>query len=77
MGIGIAIVLMAIGLILALAVDAQVSGVDIQMVGWILFAAGALGLLLELIVWGPRRRAAPARGEYVEERRIRDDGPAY
>ena len=75
MGIGVSIVLIALGLILALAVDATVSGLDIQVVGWILVAAGVLGLIVEIALWGPRRRAVatPVRGDYVEERRVYDD----
>jgi hypothetical protein len=73
MGIGVSIVLIALGLILALAVEAEISGLDIQVVGWILVAAGVLGLILEMVLWAPRRRAAPARGDYVEERRVYDD----
>jgi hypothetical protein len=30
--------------------------VDLQVVGWILMIAGALGIVLELAVWGPRQR---------------------
>jgi hypothetical protein len=51
MGIGTSIVLLAIGAILAFAVDASVSGVDLQVVGWILMGAGALGIVLSLIFW--------------------------
>jgi hypothetical protein len=51
MGIGASIFLIAVGAILAFAVTAEVSGLDIQVVGWILMAAGGLGLLLSLIFW--------------------------
>jgi len=68
MGIGVSIFLLAIGAILAFAVNADVSGLDISVVGLILMAAGLLGLVLTLIVWGPRSR----RGDVVEERVIRD-----
>ena len=44
MGIGASIFLIALGLILALAVDVNLSGIDLQLVGWIL--AVVLGLLL-------------------------------
>jgi hypothetical protein len=41
-------------------VTAEFSGIDIEIVGWILMAAGGLGLLLSLIFWsswgGWRRR---------------------
>ena len=56
MRLGTGIVLIAIGAILTWAVNAQVSGVNLQVVGWILMAVGALGVVLELAVWAPRRR---------------------
>jgi uncharacterized membrane protein len=36
MGIGVSIFLIAVGAVLAFAVSAEVSGLDIQVVGWIL-----------------------------------------
>lgn len=51
MGIGISIFLLAVGLVLALAVSAEVAGMDIQTVGWILAAIGAVGILLSLAFW--------------------------
>lgn len=56
MGIGFSIFLIAVGAILAFAVHATVAGVDIHVVGWILMAAGALGLILTMAVFMPRRR---------------------
>ena len=56
MGIGFSIFLLAVGAILAFAVHANVAGVDIHVVGWILMAAGALGLILTMVVLAPRRR---------------------
>lgn len=58
MGIGVSIFLLAIGAILTFAVDAEVSGLDLSMIGLILMIAGGVGLLLTLLVWGPRDRAA-------------------
>jgi hypothetical protein len=66
-GIGVSIFLLAVGAILTFAVDAQVSGLDISMVGIILMAAGAIGLLLTLLVWGPRSRRV------TREQVVRDD----
>lgn len=72
MGIGVGIFFIAIGAILALAVDDTVSGVELAAVGWILVAAGALSILLDLLLFAPRRRAVG--GAVVEERRVYDDG---
>jgi len=73
MGIGVSIFLIALGAILTFAVHATLSGVSIQTIGVILMIAGALGLIVTLLVWGPRRNAA--RGGVVEER-VYDDRPA-
>ena len=51
MGIGASIFLIAVGAILAFAVNAEISGLDIEVVGWILMIVGGLGLLLSLIFW--------------------------
>lgn len=84
MGIGVSVFLIAVGAILAFAVDAEVSGLDIAVVGFILIGAGVIGLLLTLFLWGPRRRSSVEQravyddgapgGRVVEERRRYDDG---
>jgi hypothetical protein len=70
MGIGVSIFLIAVGAILAFAVNASVSGLDIAVVGYILMIVGVLGLIMTAFIWGPRSRA---RGDVVEERRVYDD----
>ncbi|MBX6370947.1 MAG: hypothetical protein IRZ02_01645 [Acidothermus sp.] len=56
MGIGAAIFLIAVGAILTFAVHASVSGVSLQTIGIILMVVGAIGLLVVLTVFTPRRR---------------------
>ncbi len=59
MGIGVSVFLLAIGAILAFAVDLSVSGLDLATVGVILMIVGAIGLLLSLFMasaWADRRR---------------------
>lgn len=51
MGIPVSILLLAAGAILAFAITGTTSGVNIHAVGWILMAAGVLGLVLSLIMW--------------------------
>jgi hypothetical protein len=51
MGISLSILMIAIGAILAWAVDAEVSGIDIQVAGVILVIVGALGLVISLFFW--------------------------
>jgi hypothetical protein len=73
MGIGASLFLIAVGAILAFATDWSVSGFDVNMIGFILMIVGALGLVLTLVIWGPRRRATGS--SVVEERRVYDEGP--
>jgi hypothetical protein len=65
-GVGVSIFLLAVGAILTFAVNAEVSGVDLSMVGMILMVAGGIGLLLTLLVWGPRDRVARERERVIE-----------
>ena len=51
MGIGLSLILIAVGAILVWAVEASVSGVDLTAVGWILLIVGAAGALLSVIFW--------------------------
>jgi Domain of unknown function (DUF6458) len=70
MGLGVGIFLAALGAVLAFAVSADVSGVNIHTVGWILLIVGIVGIVLSMIFWsswaGPgyfsRRRTT-----YVDE----------
>ena len=56
MGLGLSIVMLAVGAILVWAVDYEVSGIDLRVAGYILLAVGALGALWALLVarGGPR-----------------------
>jgi hypothetical protein len=51
MGIGVSIILIAVGAILTWAVNASVSGLELQTIGVILMVVGAIGLLMSLIFW--------------------------
>jgi Domain of unknown function (DUF6458) len=70
-GIGVSLLLIALGAILAFAVSAEVSGIDIQVIGWILLIVGILGMLLSMIFWsswgGP--------GYWSRRRTYVDEGP--
>jgi hypothetical protein len=61
MGYGIGAFLLAIGLILALAVQDSISGVDLTMVGWILAAVGLLALVLTAVTLNSRGRGSRIR----------------
>ena len=49
MAVGTSLILIAIGAILAFAVDAQVSGLDINAVGAILMIVGIIGMAFSLL----------------------------
>lgn len=76
MGIGTSIALIAVGAIFAFAVDFEVGGIYIDVVGWILMAAGALGLLVTALIAGRSRRTVvreePTDREVVRERPSRE-----
>ena len=59
MGIGAGIFLLAIGAVLAFAVNWTLAGLDLHAVGWILMAAGAIGLVLFFYFWNRRRAPVP------------------
>jgi hypothetical protein len=50
-GIGVSILLIAVGAVLAFAVHVSTSGFNIHTVGWILLIVGAVGVLISLIFW--------------------------
>lgn len=66
MRLGTGIVLLALGAILTFALDVDVSGINLQVVGWILMIVGALGIVLELAVWGPRQRRVTRNDSYAD-----------
>lgn len=72
MGVGISIFLLAVGAILAFAVEAEVSGIDLGVVGWILMGVGLVGVLISLVLMQQRSNTSH---RVVEERRYRNDGP--
>lgn len=61
MYIGGSIFLLAMGAILSFAVRDSISGVDLVTIGYILMAAGALGIVLSLFINGQRSRAIDDR----------------
>jgi len=52
-GIGISVFLFAVGAILALAVNVQTQGIDLDTVGVILMVVGAVGFLASMLFWAP------------------------
>lgn len=70
MGIGSGLVLLAIGAILAFATNVELSGINLDVIGWILMIVGAVSLMITFLYWRPRRRAREA---VVEERHTYED----
>jgi hypothetical protein len=51
MGLGVSIILAAVGAVLLWGVDASVAGVDLDTIGLILLIVGIAGALLSLMFW--------------------------
>jgi hypothetical protein len=51
MGLGVGILLAAVGAVLAFAVSYTVNGVNIHAIGWILLIVGIIGVALSMIFW--------------------------
>ena len=89
MGFGVSIFLLAVGAILAFAVEMETNGLNINTVGVILMLVGAIGLLASMFFWdrmgfgggyGRRdvvvdryRDEVPAGRRVVRERRVIED----
>ncbi len=71
MGFGVGIFLAAVGAVLAFAVSATVSGINIHAVGWILLIVGIVGVVLSMIFWSSW--AGP--GYFTRRRTTIDEGP--
>ena len=76
MGIGVSLILIAIGAILTWAVETTVSGVDINTVGVILMVVGAVGLLISLVFWSSLGFGAPG-GRRRTTTTVDDVPPGY
>lgn len=51
MGIGVSVFLIAVGAILAFAIDFTTDGVNLDTVGVILMIVGGIGLLASMLFW--------------------------
>jgi len=61
MGIGTSILLIAVGAILYFAVNASISGLEIQTIGLILMVVGVVGLVISLFFMSSARRGSTER----------------
>ena len=69
MGIGGSLFLLAIGAILAFAVNVETDGFNLNTIGIILLIVGAIGVVLSMMFWS--RWGGPGRRDtYVRERDV-------
>jgi hypothetical protein len=74
MGLGVSLLLIAVGAILVWGLQSDVAGISEDAIGVILMIVGAAGLVISMIFWsswgGPGYFGGRRRATYVE------DGPA-
>jgi hypothetical protein len=70
-GIGVSLILIAVGAVLAFAVHVTTTGFNINTVGYILLVVGAVGALISLVFWSSWGGVGGGRRTVVEDR-----GPA-
>jgi beta-lactamase regulating signal transducer with metallopeptidase domain len=78
-GIGVSLILIAVGAVLAFAVHVTTSGFNINTVGIILLVVGAIGALISMIFWsswggvGRRRTVIDERPSARRRTVVEDD----
>lgn len=70
MGIGVSVFLIAVGAILSFAVQDAISGVNLVVIGYILMAAGVLGIIIALVMNNQRTHTTHTT---VEDRHVHND----
>ena len=72
MGLGVSLILIAVGAVLAWAVNVDTNGFNVNTIGWILLVVGIIGAILSMIFWSTW--AGP--GYWTSRRRTYvDEGP--
>jgi hypothetical protein len=74
MGIGASVFMLAVGAIVTFAFNIRVGWLDLDIVGWVLMAAGALGLIMTLAIFN-RRRTTVVQRPTTTERVVEDRAP--
>ncbi|MEU2658684.1 DUF6458 family protein [Streptomyces sp. NPDC007325] len=72
MGLGLCIILIAVGAILTFATDWEVESVDLDLVGLILMAVGLIGTLVYMSILRRRRLVVPPVAPTVTDAERRD-----
>lgn len=79
MGIGVSLILIAVGAVLAFAVHVTTTGLNVNTVGYIVLVVGIVGGLISLAFWsswggmGSRRRTVIDEGPAAGRRTVVDD----
>lgn len=79
MGIGVSLILIAVGAVLAFAVHVTTSGFNVNTVGYILLIVGIVGALISLMFWsswggfGGARRTVVDEGPVARRRTVVED----
>ena len=80
MGIGVSLILIAVGAVLAFAVHVTTTGFNVNTVGYILLVVGAVGALISLVFWsswggvgGGARRTVVDEGPVARRRTVVED----
>ena len=79
MGIGVSLILIAVGAVLAFAVHVTTSGFNVNTVGYILLVVGVVGGLISLAFWsswggvGGRRRTVIDEGPAPRRTVVQDE----
>ena len=78
MGLGVSLILIAAGAIMAWAVNVDTNGFNVNTVGYILLVVGIVGALLSMIFWSSWAGPGYFAGGGGRRRTIvEDDGPPY
>jgi hypothetical protein len=67
MGLVVSLIVIAAGAILIWAVTADVAGININAIGWILLVVGLVAFLLTLVLWSPWTTRYARRSTYAED----------
>ena len=77
MGFGVGLILIAVGAVLAWAVNVSTSGFNVNTVGYILLVVGIVGCLLSLVFWsswaGPGYFSRGGEGRGGRRRVVEED----
>src|SRR4051794_7972886 len=66
MGLGVSLILIAVGAVLAFAVNVTTTGADVNMIGYILLVVGIVGAPLSLMFWSSWGGVGRSRRTIVE-----------